>query len=291
MRFAHLGHVWGKPRHDAAPALRAALARARSSPTALGFDYGFCVEHHFTPIESWMSAPNLYRRGGRRAHAPPAPGRHGPCRGAASSGAPRRGDRDRRPDARRPARGRPRARHPAALFRALRRRLPDPPRDHARIRALPQGRLRQERAGRFRRQAHQAAQLDAQRQSGAAAASADVDGDARHARRSNSARARASIPAISCSSRAPRRRRAMRPISRAGATMAGRACRTSPIRPSSMSTRPTRRRSTSALDYAGQAYKGFFSYSDDPDEIRTKQQRDGGSISSSAASPAPPRSS
>jgi alkanesulfonate monooxygenase SsuD/methylene tetrahydromethanopterin reductase-like flavin-dependent oxidoreductase (luciferase family) len=26
----------------------------------LGFDYGFSVEHHFTPMESWMSAPNLY---------------------------------------------------------------------------------------------------------------------------------------------------------------------------------------------------------------------------------------
>lgn len=27
---------------------------------ALGFDYGFCVEHHFTPYDSWMSAPSLY---------------------------------------------------------------------------------------------------------------------------------------------------------------------------------------------------------------------------------------
>ena len=26
----------------------------------LGFDYGFAVEHHFTPYESWMSSPNLY---------------------------------------------------------------------------------------------------------------------------------------------------------------------------------------------------------------------------------------
>jgi hypothetical protein len=24
----------------------------------LGFDYGFCVEHHFTPHESWMSSPS-----------------------------------------------------------------------------------------------------------------------------------------------------------------------------------------------------------------------------------------
>ena len=26
----------------------------------LDFDYGFCVEHHFMPHESWMSAPSLY---------------------------------------------------------------------------------------------------------------------------------------------------------------------------------------------------------------------------------------
>src|SRR5436190_10257803 len=29
----------------------------------LGFDYGFCVEHHFRPDESWMSAPGLYTIG------------------------------------------------------------------------------------------------------------------------------------------------------------------------------------------------------------------------------------
>src|SRR5262249_21701472 len=26
----------------------------------LGFDYGFCVEHHFRPDESWVSSPSLY---------------------------------------------------------------------------------------------------------------------------------------------------------------------------------------------------------------------------------------
>jgi alkanesulfonate monooxygenase SsuD/methylene tetrahydromethanopterin reductase-like flavin-dependent oxidoreductase (luciferase family) len=26
----------------------------------LGFDYSFCVEHHFRPDESWMSSPSLY---------------------------------------------------------------------------------------------------------------------------------------------------------------------------------------------------------------------------------------
>ena len=29
----------------------------------LGFDYGFCVEHHFRPDESWMSSPSLYAVG------------------------------------------------------------------------------------------------------------------------------------------------------------------------------------------------------------------------------------
>ena len=26
----------------------------------LGFDYGFCVEHHFNPNESWMPSPSIY---------------------------------------------------------------------------------------------------------------------------------------------------------------------------------------------------------------------------------------
>ena len=29
----------------------------------LGFDYGFSVEHYFTPHQSWMSAPSLYAVG------------------------------------------------------------------------------------------------------------------------------------------------------------------------------------------------------------------------------------
>ena len=33
---------------------------------ALGFDYAFCVEHHFRPDESWMSSPSSVR-GGRRS--------------------------------------------------------------------------------------------------------------------------------------------------------------------------------------------------------------------------------
>ena len=29
----------------------------------LGFEYGFCVEHHFRPDESWRSSPALYAVG------------------------------------------------------------------------------------------------------------------------------------------------------------------------------------------------------------------------------------
>ncbi len=59
MRFAHFAHVWGKA--GMTPAERfAQLWRELVLCDELGFDYGFCVEHHFTPDESWMSAPNLY---------------------------------------------------------------------------------------------------------------------------------------------------------------------------------------------------------------------------------------
>jgi alkanesulfonate monooxygenase SsuD/methylene tetrahydromethanopterin reductase-like flavin-dependent oxidoreductase (luciferase family) len=59
MKFAHFAHVWGKAgmtpeeRYDQ-------LWRELETADAVGFDYGFCVEHHFTPDESWMSAPNIY---------------------------------------------------------------------------------------------------------------------------------------------------------------------------------------------------------------------------------------
>ena len=59
MKFAHFAHVWGKP--SMTPHQRyAQLWRELEVADALDFDYGFCVEHHFTPRESWMSAPNLY---------------------------------------------------------------------------------------------------------------------------------------------------------------------------------------------------------------------------------------
>jgi alkanesulfonate monooxygenase SsuD/methylene tetrahydromethanopterin reductase-like flavin-dependent oxidoreductase (luciferase family) len=59
MRFAHFAHVWGKA--GMTPAQRyAQLWRELSLCDEVGLDYGFCVEHHFTPDESWMSAPNIY---------------------------------------------------------------------------------------------------------------------------------------------------------------------------------------------------------------------------------------
>jgi alkanesulfonate monooxygenase SsuD/methylene tetrahydromethanopterin reductase-like flavin-dependent oxidoreductase (luciferase family) len=59
MKFAHFAHVWNKA--DMTPAQRyQQLWRELQVADELGFDYGFCVEHHFRPDESWMSAPNLY---------------------------------------------------------------------------------------------------------------------------------------------------------------------------------------------------------------------------------------
>ena len=59
MKFAHFAHVWHKA--GMTPAQRyQQLWRELEACDALGFDYGFCVEHHFRPDESLMSAPNLY---------------------------------------------------------------------------------------------------------------------------------------------------------------------------------------------------------------------------------------
>jgi alkanesulfonate monooxygenase SsuD/methylene tetrahydromethanopterin reductase-like flavin-dependent oxidoreductase (luciferase family) len=63
MKFAHFAHVWGKT--GMTPAERyGQLWRELMLCDELGFDYGFCVEHHFRPDESWMSAPSLYSVGG-----------------------------------------------------------------------------------------------------------------------------------------------------------------------------------------------------------------------------------
>ncbi len=62
MKFAHFAHVWMKPGLTPAERYRQ-LWRELELCDALGFDYGFCVEHHFRPEESWMSAPSLYSVG------------------------------------------------------------------------------------------------------------------------------------------------------------------------------------------------------------------------------------
>jgi alkanesulfonate monooxygenase SsuD/methylene tetrahydromethanopterin reductase-like flavin-dependent oxidoreductase (luciferase family) len=59
MKFAHFAHVWGKAGLNPAERYHQ-LWRELQLCDDLGFDYGFCVEHHFRPDESWMSAPSLY---------------------------------------------------------------------------------------------------------------------------------------------------------------------------------------------------------------------------------------
>lgn len=62
MKFAHFAHVWGKA--GMTPHERyEQLWREIVLCDELGFDYGFCVEHHFRPDESWMSSPSLYAVG------------------------------------------------------------------------------------------------------------------------------------------------------------------------------------------------------------------------------------
>ncbi|HTW87663.1 MAG TPA: LLM class flavin-dependent oxidoreductase [Candidatus Binataceae bacterium] len=59
MKFAHFSHVWGKA--ALTPATRyEQLWRELEICDHLGFDYSFCVEHHFGPLESWMPTPAVY---------------------------------------------------------------------------------------------------------------------------------------------------------------------------------------------------------------------------------------
>ncbi len=59
MKFAHFSHVWNKPAMTAAQRYEQ-LWRELGACDELGFDFGFCVEHHFNPNESWMPAPSIY---------------------------------------------------------------------------------------------------------------------------------------------------------------------------------------------------------------------------------------
>ena len=62
VKFAHFSHIWSKP--GMTPHQRyEQLWRELTLCDDLDFDYGFCVEHHCRPDESWMSSPSLYAVG------------------------------------------------------------------------------------------------------------------------------------------------------------------------------------------------------------------------------------
>ena len=62
MKFAHFSHIWGKPGMSSYQRYEQ-LWRELQLCDDLNFDYGFCVEHHFRPDESWISSPSLYAVG------------------------------------------------------------------------------------------------------------------------------------------------------------------------------------------------------------------------------------
>ena len=62
MKFAHFSHIWAKPGmtpHQRYEELWGELQLCDE----LGYDYAFCVEHHFRPDESWISSPSLFAVG------------------------------------------------------------------------------------------------------------------------------------------------------------------------------------------------------------------------------------
>ena len=59
MKFSSFSHVWNKPGLIAAQRYEQ-LWRELALCDELGFDYGFAVEHHFSPHESWMPSPPVY---------------------------------------------------------------------------------------------------------------------------------------------------------------------------------------------------------------------------------------
>ena len=63
MKFAYFSHVWNRP--EMAPSDRYdQLWRELALADELDFDYGFAVEHHFLPHESWMTSPTVFCTGG-----------------------------------------------------------------------------------------------------------------------------------------------------------------------------------------------------------------------------------
>lgn len=62
MKFGYFTHVWHK--RNMTPAQRYQLLwRELALADEVGFDYGFTVEHHFSPNESWMPTPSIFCTG------------------------------------------------------------------------------------------------------------------------------------------------------------------------------------------------------------------------------------
>jgi alkanesulfonate monooxygenase SsuD/methylene tetrahydromethanopterin reductase-like flavin-dependent oxidoreductase (luciferase family) len=59
MEFAHFSHVWSIQGMSAAERFELLMQEVELSDE-VGFDYAFCVEHHFTRHESLMSSPSLF---------------------------------------------------------------------------------------------------------------------------------------------------------------------------------------------------------------------------------------
>jgi alkanesulfonate monooxygenase SsuD/methylene tetrahydromethanopterin reductase-like flavin-dependent oxidoreductase (luciferase family) len=62
VKFAHMSHIWRKPGLSHAQRY-AQLWRELELCDAVGFDYGFCVEHHVDPNESVSVSPPRYIAG------------------------------------------------------------------------------------------------------------------------------------------------------------------------------------------------------------------------------------
>ncbi len=93
MKFAHFSHVWEKP--GMTPLQRYEQEwRELEICDLSGFDFAFCVEHHFCPDESWMSAPSIYVAAAAARTRNIRIGAMGHNRSVASSVASRRGNCD-----------------------------------------------------------------------------------------------------------------------------------------------------------------------------------------------------
>ena len=91
MKFAHFSHVWNKPEMTAAQRYDQ-LWRELELADNLGFEYGFAVEHHFLPHESWMTSPTVYCTGAAHHTKNMRVGTHGLHRSLVRPGADSRGN-------------------------------------------------------------------------------------------------------------------------------------------------------------------------------------------------------